>query len=46
MRGLRRGEGGRSPVREAMIRYVAIGLVAIALISVIGVWLFHRAGDV
>ena len=45
MRGLRRGEGGRSPVREAMIRYVAIGLVAIALISVVGVWLFHRAGD-
>jgi signal transduction histidine kinase len=28
-----------------MIRYVAIGLVAIALISVVGVWLFHRAGD-
>jgi two-component system, NarL family, sensor kinase len=44
-RRLRTPEGGRSPVREAMIRYVAIGLAAIALISVVGVWLFHRAGD-
>jgi signal transduction histidine kinase len=34
-----------SPVREAMIRYVAIGLATIALISVVGVWLFHRAGE-
>ncbi len=42
---LRKPEGGRSPVREAMIRYVAIGLAAVALISVVGVWLFHRAGE-
>jgi signal transduction histidine kinase len=28
-----------------MTRYVAIGLVTIALISVVGVWLFHRAGQ-
>ena len=28
-----------------MIRYVAIGLAAVALISVVGVWLFHRAGE-
>ena len=34
-----------SPVREAMTRYVAIGLATIALISVVGVWLFHRAGQ-
>src|SRR5512133_2342513 len=45
MRGLHRGEGGPSPVREAMIRYLAIGLATIALISVVGVWLFHRAGQ-
>lgn len=45
MRGRRRGDGGRSPVREAMTRYVAIGLATIALISVVGIWLFHRAGD-
>ncbi len=45
MRGLQRGEGGVSPVREAMTRYVAIGLATIALISVVGVWLFHRAGQ-
>ena len=45
MRGLHRGEDGPSPVREAMIRYVAIGLATIALISVVGVWLFHRAGQ-
>ena len=42
---LRRPEGRRSPVREAMIRYTAIGLVAIVLISLVGVWLFRRAGD-
>src|SRR4051812_26275906 len=41
----RRSEIGRSPVREAMTRYVAIGLVTIALISVVGVWLFRRAGE-
>jgi two-component system, NarL family, sensor kinase len=45
MRGLRRGEGGPSPVRETMTRYVAIGLATIALISVVGIWLFQRAGD-
>jgi two-component system, NarL family, sensor kinase len=45
MRGLHRGERGASPVREAMIRYVAIGLATIALISVVGVWLFQRAGQ-
>ena len=45
MRGLLRGGGGPSPVREAMTRYVAIGLATIALISVVGIWLFHRAGD-
>jgi two-component system NarL family sensor kinase len=44
MRGLHRADGGPRPVREAMIRYVAIGLATIALISVVGVWLFHRAG--
>src|SRR4051812_18527344 len=45
MRGLHRADGGPRPVREAMTRYVAIGLAAIALISVVGVWLFHRAGE-
>jgi two-component system NarL family sensor kinase len=45
MRRLRRGEDGRSPVREALTRYVAIGLVTIALISLVGIWLFHRAGE-
>ena len=44
-RRLRRSEGGPSPVREAMTRYVAIGLVTIALISLVGVWLFRRAGE-
>ena len=44
-RRLRRSEGGPSPVREAMTRYVAIGLVTIALISIVGVWLFRRAGE-
>src|SRR5213078_1986267 len=42
---LRSPGGQRSPVREAVSRYVAIGLVAVALISVVGVWLFHRAGQ-
>jgi signal transduction histidine kinase len=28
-----------------MIRYTAIGLVAIVLITLVGVWLFRRAGD-
>jgi signal transduction histidine kinase len=41
---LRRPGGERSPVREALTRYVAIGLVAVALISIVGVWLFRRAG--
>ena len=41
---LRRPGGERSPVREAVTRYVAIGLVAVALISIVGVWLFRRAG--
>jgi two-component system NarL family sensor kinase len=44
-RRLRRQEGGPGPVREAMTRYVAIGLVTIALISIVGVWLFRRAGE-
>src|SRR3954466_91625 len=42
---LRSPGGQRSPVREAVSRYVAIGLVAVALISVVGVWLFRRAGE-
>ena len=42
---LRRPGSEQSPVREAVIRYVAIGLVAVALISLVGVWLFHRAGE-
>src|SRR3954452_10542313 len=42
---LRSLEGERSPVREAVSRYVAIGLVAVALISVVGVWLFRREGE-
>src|SRR3954454_11623954 len=42
---LRSLEGERSPVGEAVSRYVAIGLVAVALISVVGVWLFRRAGE-
>ena len=42
---LRSPGGRRSPVREAVSRYVAIGLVAVALISVVGVWLFRRAGE-
>src|SRR3954452_978384 len=45
MRGLHRADGGPRPVREAMTRYVAIGLAAIALISVVGVWLLHRARE-
>jgi two-component system, NarL family, sensor kinase len=42
---LRRPEGERSPVREAVVRYLAIGLAAVAVISVVGVWLFSRAGE-
>jgi signal transduction histidine kinase len=32
-------------VREALGRYVASGLVAVVLVSLLGVWLFRRAGD-
>ena len=40
---LRRGQAvGESPVREAVVRYVASGLAAVVLISVLGVWLAAR----
>jgi two-component system, NarL family, sensor kinase len=42
---LGRPKAGRNPVREAVIRYVASGLVAVVLISLLGVWLFSRAGE-
>jgi hypothetical protein len=32
-------------VRDAVLRYVAIGLGADVLISLLGVWLFRRAGE-
>jgi hypothetical protein len=34
-----------SPVRQAVVRYVVSGLVAVVLISALGVWLFSRAGE-
>lgn len=32
-------------MREAAVRYLASGLVAVVLISLLGVWLFSRAGE-
>jgi signal transduction histidine kinase len=32
-------------VREALVRYVASGLVAVVLVSLLGVWLIRRAGE-
>jgi len=37
--------GRQNPVREALVRYVAIGLVAVALVGLLGVWLARRAGE-
>ena len=34
-----------SPVRQAVIRYVVSGLIAVVLISALGVWLFSRSGE-
>jgi signal transduction histidine kinase len=42
---LRRQAAGDSPVREAVIRYVASALLAVVLISVLGLWLLRRAGE-
>ncbi len=36
---------GQDPVRQALVRYVASGLVAVVLVSLLGVWLFARAGE-
>lgn len=36
---------GRDPVREALFRYVASGLAAVLVVSLLGVWLFSRAGE-
>jgi two-component system NarL family sensor kinase len=41
----RRPKAGQDPVREAVLRYIASGLVAVVAISVLGVWLFSRAGE-
>jgi two-component system NarL family sensor kinase len=35
----------RNPVREALVRYLASGLVAVVLIGLLGVWLTQRAGE-
>ena len=35
----------QNPVREAMVWYVASGLAAVVLVSLLGVWLFSRAGE-
>jgi signal transduction histidine kinase len=32
-------------VREALVRYVASGLLAVVLVSLLGVWLIRRAGE-
>jgi two-component system NarL family sensor kinase len=34
-----------NPVRQAVVRYVASALVAVVLISLVGVWLLRRAGQ-
>jgi hypothetical protein len=34
-----------NPVGDALIRYFAIGLAAVVLISLLGAWLFRRAGQ-
>jgi two-component system NarL family sensor kinase len=38
-------EAKRNPVREALVWYLASGLVAVMVISLLGVWLFRRAGE-
>jgi two-component system, NarL family, sensor kinase len=35
----------RNPVREALVRYLASGLVAVVLVGLLGVWLARRAGQ-
>ncbi|HEY6835459.1 MAG TPA: sensor histidine kinase [Gaiellaceae bacterium] len=42
---LRRQAAGGNPVRVAMIRYVASAVLAVVLISVLGLWLLRRAGE-
>lgn len=37
--------GRRNPVRQALVRYLAIALAAIVLIGLLGVWLARRAGE-
>jgi two-component system NarL family sensor kinase len=38
-------EAERNPVREAVLRYAASAVVAVALVSLLAVWLFDRAGE-
>jgi hypothetical protein len=42
---LRRQLAGDNPVSEAVIRYVASALLAVVVISVLGLWLLRRAGE-
>ncbi len=44
MKGLFRSQAERDPVRDALLRYVAIALATAVVLSVLGVWLFRRAG--
>lgn len=41
----RRAAGRGNPVRDALVRYVASALLAVVLVSLLGVWLFRRAGE-
>ena len=41
----RRSATAGNPVRQALVRYVASGLVAVVLVSLLGVWLIRRAGE-
>ena len=45
MRWRRRADAKPNPVREAVLWYVASALLAVVLISVLGVWLLRRAGE-
>ncbi|HSB37923.1 MAG TPA: hypothetical protein VLD13_02450, partial [Gaiellaceae bacterium] len=45
MRSRRRRAAGRNPVQEAMLRYLAGALLAVVIVSAVGVWLFRRAGE-
>lgn len=41
----RRPTAGRNPVRDAVTWYLVSALVAVVVISLVGVWLFRRAGE-